>query len=473
MPTIPTNATKRIPPPIPNVPAPKIGVDPTKPYVAGRRDGFLAGYYAALPHSIDDVTRDFGDDLYERILNDAQASSCVQVLRLAACDGYSIRPAVSDKKKPGYKESARIAEWWETVLDNTKPSFADFLYQMSAAIAFGNKIAEKSLSVGDDGKWRIDCLAVKPRRSLLFVVDAFNSIVGLLSQKPTYLGESIGERYVNDLSHLENFLPREKFAIYTYMPIDGDPRGRSILRPAYAAWLGKVGTLKEQEKYLAQFASPSLVGTAPQGSSDEYIQDMRDSLMAFKNSSAIVVAFGSTVTALEVTGNGMAFRNAIDGFDRQIAKAILLQTLATEEGLHQTRAASEVHRGLLDYTVEYIRNGLADMVMNDILYPVTRYNEGDESARLYTPKCVVGDVNNEGWHADADAVFKLMTAGYLDPSQHEELDERLGLPARKISRATAEALIRPPMTVDEMRTRARPNGKAGEPDKGASFPGRV
>ena len=100
-------------------------------------------------------------------------------------------------------------------------------------------------------------------------------------------------------------------------------------------------------KYLTQFAGPSLVGyTAPEAqampASDSYgnpildgngnpvivspEQTMLDALQAFASGTAAVFPCGAQVTPINMSGDGSAFLQAIDLFDRQIAKAILGQT---------------------------------------------------------------------------------------------------------------------------------------------------
>src|SRR5579862_5148332 len=56
---------------------------PELEYVAGGSYNWTASYLRALPFYVDDVTRDFGDDLYERMLLDSKCSQCVHTFKMA------------------------------------------------------------------------------------------------------------------------------------------------------------------------------------------------------------------------------------------------------------------------------------------------------------------------------------------------------------------------------------------------------
>jgi hypothetical protein len=101
----------------------------------------------------------------------------------------------------------------------------------------------------------------KPLTATAFVVDAYMNVLGLLGAKPGHGAPSYAGAVIDPKS--DQILPREKFAIFTFRPKHGDPRGTSILRPAYAAWWMKWQVHQEYLKYLAQFAGPGLIGTRP------------------------------------------------------------------------------------------------------------------------------------------------------------------------------------------------------------------
>ncbi len=521
-------------------------------YVSGGGYIFLANYLRSLPHWIDDTTRDLGEDLYERMLLDAQVSSAVRLLKLAALsEGVRLDPAVEDdtpewddgadpeeiteydqpipldgppvkppapgepgaplggppgapgapgappgepgadgeggpdgppgadggppeepmtperkleeallaeekmereRKRVEAKLAKEICDFCTDVLENLDGrSFIDTLYEMLDAVAVGNKVAEQIYDMGKDmaGKTRVilKALKIKPRNSTAFVVDAYLNVIGLVAilpgrGYPVTVGTVMGTP-----DKIPNLLPRAKFAVLTWSAKEGDPRGTSLLRPVYNAWWGKMQMMGEYLKYLAQFAGPSLVGytapgavSVPQTDSLGNVipgaalitpeQAMLSALLAFKSSTVIALPNGTKVEPITAGGNGEAFKSAFTQFNGEISKGILCQTLATEEGVHQAKAASETHQDVLDLVINHVKLVLARMVRHDILKPLVQYNWGEDAARRLTPKVTLASTEKHNWAKDASALSALVSSQYLDKSQYREMDARLGLPKR-------------------------------------------
>jgi len=61
-----------------------VRANPLTDYVAGGVGGsgqWYSNYARTLPYALDDVTSDFGDDLYDRMLLDPQVASAITVLK--------------------------------------------------------------------------------------------------------------------------------------------------------------------------------------------------------------------------------------------------------------------------------------------------------------------------------------------------------------------------------------------------------
>jgi len=108
---------------------------------------------------------------------------------------------------------------------------------------------------------------------------------------------------------------------------------------------------------------------------------------------------------------------------------VLHQTLATEEGEHQTRAASGTHKDILDTITRQAKRPIERMVEHDILRTWCRLN-GEERLIPLLPKVTFGVLENEDIAAMRMSVAELNKAGYLDKSQYPGLDEELQLPKR-------------------------------------------
>lgn len=402
----------------------------------------------ALPAYVDDVTADFGDDLYDRMLVDAQVSACVSILKAAILEeGVALAPAVDDKAADGYARAVEIRDAAEAMLEDLATPLDDVLWDLLNSLAFGNRVAEQvyELGPGPDGRaiLRLRALKVKPRRSTAFVVDRFMNVLGLLADVG---GRGRASTSIHDVRP-DEILPREKFAVLTFRPRDADPRGTSILRPAYDPWWRKRQVMVEYVKYLAQFAGPSLVGFTAEDAEDGVAEDgaprtaeelMLEALLAFQNGTATVFGHGASVTPIEMQGDGKAFLDAVAGCNLEITKAVLTQQLATEEGQHQARAAAQVHQDVLDTLIRQGKRGVVRMLARDVLRTWVRWNWGDAAIPL-APIPSLGTTERRDVPALMSAIAALTRAGYPHPSQYPAIDALLGLPIRDLTATSEQA----------------------------------
>lgn len=421
-------------------------------YVAGGQWIWYENQVRALPWAIDDVTSDFGDDLYERMLLYPQVSSALTTLKTGMLEGgVQVQPAVDDKDEPGYDLAIEIRDRAEKMLAGLDVSLDDVLWNMADALMFGNKLAEQVYEL-QAGKLNLVRLAVKPRHSVAFAVDTYNKVIGVLGLMPGVAMPVQAGMMLIDPAAVKNLLPRAKFAIFSNHPRNSDPRGTSIARPAYAPWQRAMQLWPDYLKYLAQFAGPSLVGVTPPGAQGTAAdsgqvdgngdpvftfvtpeQVMRDTLLQFQNGTAVSFPNGSTVTPIEMQGNGEAFRAALDRCDGEITQAILTQSLTTQPTEHGTHALGSVQQDGQDALVRTRKRGLERMLRQDVLVPWVRYNWGDKAADELVPIVQLGDEAAHNFTANAAAYASLQSVGLLHPSQYAGIDKNLGLPPRDMS----------------------------------------
>lgn len=467
-----------------------IRADPRREYVSGGLGGagqWFNNFTKTLSWAIDDISQDFGDDVYERMLFDPQVASVINVFKASILeDGIDLSSGVGDADADGYDLAATIADAATEMLAALNPDLDTVLWNLMDAIALGNRVAEQVYRTDELAGKRglvLEALRVKPRHMTAFVVDSFLRVLGLVGFIPG-VGAPLMQGYLLDIKQTPNLLPREKFCVLSFRPRDNDPRGVSVLRACWTPWSLKQQVLREHVKYLTQFASPSLIGTTPENAQPAVETDalgnpltdpatglarvaqspeqlMNAQLVNFKNGTALSFPSGSKVDVLNnVPGGGGDFLAALDRYDRDIVKAVLSQTLATEEGEHQARAASSVHQDVLDTIVRQAKRAVVRAFSWDVLRPWVAYNWGKEAARTLTPVPTLG-------HAEAPDLPTLWTAmatlkgsGYLAPSQYQATDEMLNLPVR-----TAEELPTP--AAPPATTQPPPLGVQGPPPDGA------
>ena len=421
-------------------------------YVAGGDIGWFSptNYGRALPHAIDELEADFADSIYLRMSVDPQVAACLSIFKAGILEGgLDLSPAVDDVTDPEYDLATGIAEEATAMFDNLQTALDDVLWDLLSCLQLGSKVAELvfELQPGVTEKrpmLQVVAIKPKPRHATAFVVDAYTNVYGLLVRSPGQASPFLGTASFDPANPPQNFLPREKFCISTFRPVDADPRGTSLLRPAFDAWWRKQQILKEALKYLSQFGGPSIIGfTAPDAQTAPAIDDlgniidgqvlltpeqaMQAALEQFRNGTAAAFPAGAAVHVLQATGNGEAFLKAVAECNVSITKALLTQSLATEEGEHQARAASTVHQDVLGTLVRQGKRGLLRMITRDILKPWVLRNWGEKAVHL-TPKPSLGESEQQDI---APMITALAAAGYtVGPSQLAAIDVSLGLPVR-------------------------------------------
>lgn len=433
----------------------------TREYVAGSASSFVSNrMLRGLPWAFDDITRDFGDDLYERMQLDPQVAAVVNVLRSGIIEeGVTLANPLDDESADGFALADEIRGFCESVLNELTTPLDNVLWDLLSAVALGARVAEevytltpaKAFSLPNTTPIQrnaelliLSALKPRPRHSVAFVVDGFMNVKGILGKPPG--GAQIASSIVTDRPQsVPNLLPREKFAVLSFRPKDNDPRGTSALRPAYTPWWTKQQIWPEFLKYLAQFASPSIyavaseaataAGVTVQNDDGTYttrgaVEVLLETLLAFQNGTAMAVPYGTILNALEVVGDGSAFHKAFTLTDQQIAMAVLHETLATLEAEHQSRASSETHQDTLDTLVRQAKRAVCLMLRRDVLRPMVTYNYGPDAARQLTPSVSLGSVERQDQAAFMAGVAALARSGYLDPSQYGALDRQMNLPPR-------------------------------------------
>jgi hypothetical protein len=253
-------------------PAPPAAVPPPTPaelqqeYVSGGGYAWDTRTARALPWSLDDeVSRDFGADVWDRMVVDSQVSASLSIFKAGVLeDGLHLSPALDDEEEPDYELATTINDEAVAMLDELQIALSDVLWDMGDAVGFGNRVAEQVYElrpgyVEQRELLQLKALKVKPRELTAFVVDPFLNLIGLLAAKPGAQRVVATGGVVDPKS--PDLLPRDKFAILTFRPKGADPRETSLLRPAFDPWWRKRQVNVEFLKFLAQFAGPSVWGT--------------------------------------------------------------------------------------------------------------------------------------------------------------------------------------------------------------------
>lgn len=418
----------------------------------------LGGYANALrtlPRTFDKLTREFGLDVYENMMMDDEVVANIDFL-ISACtaqDGYVI-PAV-DQDHKDYDKALEIAKFIGRCLDNMQTPVTRVNEHLMGALPFGSSVLEiiyKYQEDGEDkGKIVVEDIKEKNIRNYAAVVDKKNNLIGymdtsiyrhgtgpLLSscatcESATYITISA------DNGYLENVIPASKFLVFVWKGESGDPRGSSILGPAYAPWWLKQQAWKLWIEWAGKYAQPSFWATPPEnaeavcdldGNEIEPTIALLQEGLKFQNSTFAVFPTGTQINSLEVKSNGEAFDLLIESCNRAIRRAILNQSLATAESSHNSRSAAGVHQDALGIKIIKIKNLLGECWRRSILKFLTISNFGAEYSHL-VPKMDLGE--GTGFPPSLSEVAQIMGTGRweLTEEQWARFEKKYNLPVRR------------------------------------------
>jgi hypothetical protein len=442
----------------------KLTANPRDEYVSGGGYVWLPRYIKALPFYIDDTSRDFGNDIYDRMMLDPQTSAAIDVRKaMVLAQGIKIVPIDDETEKGADGQTVKqpsplsqeIADFCNAVIGNLDRPLINVMWEMLDALALGHQIAELIYHIpvlgSLSGRLALRAVKVKPRTSATFVVDVYFNCIGIIGLIPGQGAPVIVESIIGEPGQIPNLLPREKFAVYSHQMKDNDPRGRSCLRRCYNPWYIKQQVWGEWLKYMAVFGGGMIVGTTAESAEATEIVDaagnsipgpggqptmvqpeasMLAAIQELRAGGAMAAPFGSKIEIVQAAETATPYAELMDTCDRQIVKGILWQTLATEEGKHQTRAASGTHQDILGLVSRTDKRETSDMIRRDILFPLVKYNYGEALAIDLTPRVDLGETEHQDFETAALAVSSLVSSGYLHYSQYRGTDELLSLPPR-------------------------------------------
>ena len=445
--------------------------DPAKEYIAGQAYNLIGAYLQALPTAIDDVTRDFGDDLYDRMLLDGQVGSDVETLISAAlAHPLTFRPDMQQydtDQKTGERTEVKdwalaqeIADFCGRALSTRMVNphtgqaqdtdFGEAVRDMATAFAFGNRIGEKTaypiVAGKDAGKVGLRC-KVRPRRNTAFIVDIYFNVLGVAALIPGTASTNLVLSHYASPKDIPNLLPRWKIAVMTWRKKDSDPRGQSGLRKAYDAWFVKQQIKGMRLAYLARFAGGFIVGNTAENAVAETAYNPDGTVMKNEMGYEITVSpVQALLTALQEMQAGACialpfgakaepffppeqnpFDDALDTQNREISTAILGQTRMGQEAQHGSKADSETGQDVFGLRVREMQQAILRMIATDFVPDLVYYNWGESAMHL----CPTASLSETEAQDKADLINAFAAAKWeVAPSQYQGVDAMIGAPIR-------------------------------------------
>ena len=450
-------------------------VDPTKEYVASGLDIGLSQVITALPRYSDDLQREQGDEVYDRMLKDPAVYTAVQtVTELVLLNHVRVSSCISDTDDPDYDRASEIAEFVDLNLKKLSRPLTEVLSEMLSAFIYGSAVAEKVYETKRTARFglKLHLKAIRPlaRGNYAFAMDPWGNIHGLLANRPGR-ADSLGAADPSRIIH------REKFAVLTFGAVHGDPRGRSQIRAAYNAWWFKLQAYPRWLKFLQQFSSPSLIGYTPEGD-DDFVelrdeqgrpmynsdgttrritreQAMLSALVTFQAGSAIALKGGSKVEPIQSNGSGDAFIQTIEALNREIFLAVLGNSRANMESQYGSRADSESGQDTVSRKADWVTNHVEQMLTHDVAAHLVKLNWGDDAADRLTPSITIKAADKEDRATIMAAVAALWREGYFHKSQVAGIDRLIGAPERDLAAWLEEQESAEEVALETQRASAR------------------
>ena len=377
----------------------------------------------------DDLVSQKGLAIYDEMQKDSQVRSCLNTKKFAVLSkGWDIQPASDDAA------DVEVARFVKFCLEDMRGSVQELLFKVLDALAKGFSMCEINYKLIEDGPYAgmigLESIKSKNPAAFGFDTDEFLNVRALTMTAPG----------------IRTDLPVDKFIIYTYMPAYELPHGESDLRAAYKHWWSKDVVLKFWNMYLEKFGMPTAKGSYRRGMPKDQQDDLLRVLDKIQQETAIVVPEDVTIELLEAQRGGEAgYQEAVEFHNRQIAKAILGQTLTSEEGSRVgSYALGKVHLDVLGFYLQRLKQDLEETVMREqLIRRLVEYNfAGGQSTlpagarrgrRRYIegknyPRFVIGSLEQRDLEMVGGLISKLIEGKVVAPDE-PWIREYLGIPA--------------------------------------------
>jgi phage gp29-like protein len=247
-------------------------------------------------------------------------------------------------------------------------------------------------------------------------------------------------------------LPPRKFIVHRFGVKGNNPYGLGMGTRLFFPVLFKREGVAFWLKFLEKFASPTVIGKTPYGTLDSDQRKIMSMLQRFHSDGAMTVPVDVDVDLLEAKRSGaMSGLEWVNYWDKQMSIAMLGETLTTDLGAVGSRAAAEVHSGVLDKLVDGDADLLSDTLHETLIAWLIDYNfpgaavprvvrkrpkNAKEEAETATAKSTAALKRNEALRAelsfiadikdDATAKALLMSSGLVDELDIEVIDALVG-----------------------------------------------
>lgn len=361
---------------------------------------------------------------------DAHISSVLQTRKYGILGlDYNIEPYSQDSK------DINIAEFVnECILDIN--NFDDALYDFMDAVFKGFAVAE--IMWDYDGRNYITELITVPQNKITWTNSTSPRL--LTAQQP-YTGIPLEEN---------------KFVVHIHKTRTTSlPTKQGLFQCIAWLYIFKSFAMRSWARFSELYGMPLRLGKYDASARDEDVQALYNALKSLGNDAAGVISQSTMIEFIEASKSSSidVYQVLIDTCNSEISKAVLGQTLSTEQTGNGSYAMAKVHNDVRDD----IRNAdceiLSNTIRNQIIRPLVEFNFGN-SANLPFFKFL--NEEEEDMQAEANKIKILVDSG-LDTIPIKWIHDKFGIPQPEGDEETLKPSSSQPFTSQFKRSQTHVN----------------
>lgn len=248
---------------------------------------------------------------YKEVARDDQVHTCETLKKVARLSpGYTIMPASDDNI------DQKIAEFVEFCFNNLPGTFQKKLKDIYSAFEYGFSVTEKTYGYIDHGEWKgkvgLKYLKTRDPQYIHFRIDKHGNIEKVLQEN------DYGKMIELNLSDV---------VVYSHNTEFNNPYGRGDIMFLYKPFICKKWVMRFWSIALERFGMGLAVMSYDDGDTDQ-IEHIKTILRNLQARTGIAKPKSIDFTLENIQGRGnTAFENALDRYNKAIARAILVPDL--------------------------------------------------------------------------------------------------------------------------------------------------
>ena len=413
-----------------------------QPYASVAWSDYLYGVIRHIPtHSADEITRQFGPGVWEKMAYDPMVDSTLFMIVNGVVNGIPAAVPVDDSDPIDLK----LAEFVTASLMNCKPMmFVESVRMLLRdALMRGNAAHEIVLERESSGYYKLRGLIPINECFYLYVIDSYGNLIGVVPNfgMNTMVNQLI--KVTDKQYDAKGVIPEFKLVHAAWDRQGIDPRGRSTLASSFKPWSIKKRIEELMLVFSSRVARHTWVGYLPDGAREVCITDpvtgeettidplaeMKKVIAEINDGAGAVVPHGADIKSMPIdnASAGTFFLSALEWCDRQILRGVQTRMMAAA-GAAANSTEGENDRLVLSSIIKATRVWLEELLTERVSRLIVEMNFGDKFLSR-VPRISIG--TGDGLPTSLTEIGVLHQSGWWTPTQKQAIDKSYGFPAQK------------------------------------------